>query len=109
MPEMDTPVSVASCIVVVAPRPVKPCNWKFRRGSKMRSGSEGKMEAPRIGAEVSIPNPLEIIDAEARTNRVPQVSTPSADTGWYSLPQYRQTSIVSIRSRLATNCAFATS
>jgi hypothetical protein len=40
---MDTPVSVASWIVVVAARPAKPCNWRLRRGSKMWSGSEGKM------------------------------------------------------------------
>src|SRR5438128_748672 len=40
---METPVSVASWSVVVAARPAKPCNWKFRRGSKMWRGSEGKM------------------------------------------------------------------
>jgi hypothetical protein len=32
---MDTPVSVESWIVVVAARPAKPGNWRFRRGSKM--------------------------------------------------------------------------
>src|ERR1019366_5680970 len=46
MPETDTPVSVASCIVVVAPRPVKPCVWKFRRGSKMWSGSDDTRKHP---------------------------------------------------------------
>jgi len=31
----DDAGSVASCIVVVAARPVKPWVWKFLRGSKM--------------------------------------------------------------------------
>jgi hypothetical protein len=34
--------SVASWIVELAPREAKPCNRKFRRGSKMWSGSEAR-------------------------------------------------------------------
>src|SRR5450759_1699295 len=52
IPEMETPVSVASCNVVVAARPAKPCNWRLRRGSKMWRGSEDKVEAPRIGGSL---------------------------------------------------------
>jgi hypothetical protein len=44
LPEMDTPVSVALYIVVVAALPVKPCVWKFRRGSKMWRGSDDTRE-----------------------------------------------------------------
>src|ERR1022692_3116640 len=39
MPEMDTPVAVASWSVVVAARPAKPCVCTLRRGSKMRRDS----------------------------------------------------------------------
>jgi hypothetical protein len=50
MPEMETPVSVASWMAVVAARLAKPCNWKFRRGSKMwsDSDSEGKTYPPWV-------------------------------------------------------------
>src|ERR1035437_1002408 len=47
MPEMDAPVADASWIVVVAARPVKPCVWKLRRGSKMARDSAA-MEMTKI-------------------------------------------------------------
>src|ERR1035437_1095961 len=52
---METPVCVASWIVVVAARPAKPCNWRLRRGSKMWSGFVGTMSPPWIKRESRFP------------------------------------------------------
>ncbi len=53
MPEMDTPVADASWSVVVAPRPVKPCNWKLRRGSKMRRGSVATERGSKFSGRIA--------------------------------------------------------
>jgi len=54
IPEMETPVSVASWSVVVAARPAKPCNWRLRRGSNMWSGSTDKVRDPERPQERSV-------------------------------------------------------
>jgi hypothetical protein len=94
MPEIDTPVADASWSVVVAARPVKPCNWKLRRGSKMRIGSEG-IASSYIPIQEMIPftvrdlmteNILKILGVAAREDAVTNLLAYCFNT----IPAFRQ-------------------
>jgi hypothetical protein len=76
IPEMETPVAVASWSVVVAARPEKPWTCMFRRGSKIRRGSVAIAMLTRW-ANVAISGPG-VLDRLPRWQQITGVSRPCA-------------------------------